>query len=511
MGTTLPEIKPEYNEAMKIKLWILFFLFAILLSGCDGDPEPTPTLPVPSLKIYRDGYFQAAIPDWPESFERDSESIFSVAQDGQFISINRYQHIPGIFSNQFRSYIEEDPDAYLVQEGELVGKPFFEITLRENNQTMRLQAILDYCQGYTYAVITGGIDTVKNAELFQAVLESSSCQDPIQVPDLETGKIGMMVNPAQDDPLTGFYPALRMAKENGVQVVHTYLQWGEIEPAPGERFWEWQDFLMGYRIQEGFEISLVVNVIHTAVRGSIPEDLADKEFDDPEFIQRFTTFILDVLDRYPITYLSIGNEVNDYFVTHRYEIDSYQTFFLEVKRAIEEQHPDVKVGMIFAYHDAVTTNSVDIIKRLNLGDFLPLTLYIYNSEFRFNREPSELENYLDRILDLAGETPVAIVEIGWNTAESLEGNQADQAEFLQEAFRLLAQHRERIEFLSWFALHDHKPENSYESALSFIPNRSDLAEDEEFMSVFVDFLNYLGLREMDGTPKEAWRVFPEEI
>jgi hypothetical protein len=300
-----------------------------------------------------------------------------------------------------------------------------------------------------------------------------------------------------------------MAKENGVQVVHTYLQWSEIEPTPGERLWEWQDFLMGYRFQEGFEVSLVVNVIHTAVRGSIPEDLEDRAFDDPEFIERFISFILDLLDRYPVTYLSIGNEVNDYFINHRDEIPAYQTFFQEVKEAIEEEHPEVKVAMTFAYHDAERDNALDIIEQLNLGDFLPFTLYIYSPGFKFDRDPAELETYFDRMLNLAEERPVAVVEIGWSTADSLEGSQADQADFLRQAFHLLAVHREKVEFLAWFALHDHKPENTYESALSFIPNRPDLAEDEDFMTIFVDFLNYLGLREMDGTPKEAWGVFQE--
>ena len=318
------------------------------------------------------------------------------------------------------------------------------------------------------------------------------------------------MNPALDEPLEGLYPALRLVKENGVQVVHTYLGWEHIERTPGERFWVWHDFLLGYPIREGFEVSLVIPVIHTAVRGSIPDDLEDLAFDDPEFIQRFIDFVLDVLDRYPVEYLSIGNEVNDYFVDHRSEIPSYEDFFLEVKTAIQDKHPDVKVAMIFAYHDAEQSNAIDIIQQLNLGDFLPVTLYLYNQGFIFNHDPMELEGYLNRILDLAGDTPIAFAEIGWSTAESLEGSQVDQAEFLQEAFRLLAEHHDQIEYLAWFALHDNKLETSYESALTFIPHRPDLAQDDAFMTVFVDFLTYMGLLESDGTPKKAWGIFQEE-
>ncbi len=499
---------------MKYRFLFLLGIICFWISACAGNVEPTPvpepTLPHISFEYFRDGYFEAVLPGWEEAMELDPESIYMVQQEGQFVGINRYHNLPEIFASQFKNYIENDPHAYLVLAQELDGKPYFEFTSREDNQTLRVQAVLTYCQGNTYAVVAGGRDTVENADLFQHVLASTSCQDPFAVPDLKVGKIGLMVNPAEDDFWEGYYPALRLAKENGVQVLHSYLSWGEVEPAEGERNWDWQDALMGYRIHEGFEISLVVNVIHTSQRGPMPEDLADKDFDDPEFIERFSDFILEVLDRYPIQYLSIGNEVNDYFFNHRDEIPAYKSFFLEVRDRIHRAHPDLQVAMTFAYHDAERANALNLIEDLNLGDFLPLTLYLYNPSFEFNRDPAELEGYIDKILDLAGEKRVAFAEIGWNTAESLSGSEQDQELFVREAFRLLSLHRDQIEFLSWFDLHDGDPKNSYQSALSFIPSDAPLTRDESFMRDFVDFLNYLGLRNYDGSPKQGWFAFVEE-
>jgi hypothetical protein len=499
-------------KSMRTRFVLVLILIAAFISSCVGTEiaPPEPTEESFSFEFFRDGYYEAVLPNWGEAPEIDPDALHMVINDGQFISINRYQNLPEIFADQFLSYIEEDSNTYLVQQGELDGKPFFEFTTRDDNQTMRLQAVLDYCQGQTYALVTGGRDTVQNSDLFEQVLTSSSCQDKFLVPELTTGKIGLMANPAKDDFWEGYYPAIRLAKENGVQVLHSYILWGEVEGTPGELVWDWQDALMGYRFREGFEVSLVVNVIHTALRGSIPEDLRDKAFDDPEFIQRFTDFILEALDRYPVQYLSIGNEVNDYFVSHREEIPAYKTFFLSVQSAIKEKHPDLKVGMTFAYHDAETSNSIDIIQELDLGDFLPLTLYLYNQNFQFDRDPAELEAYLDRILDLAGDKPVAFAELGWNTAESLSGTQKDQEAFVRETFRLLSLHRDQIEFISWFNLHDSKLENSYEAALSFLPDDSYLVQDEEFMTIFVDFLTYVGLKENDGTPKLGWFAFQEE-
>ena len=82
---------------MKVPRKIFPLLIVILLSSCAGTADPTPTSPAPSYDIFRDGYYQAAIPDWPENTERDPETIHSVQLDGQFISINRYQHLPEIF------------------------------------------------------------------------------------------------------------------------------------------------------------------------------------------------------------------------------------------------------------------------------------------------------------------------------------------------------------------------------------------------------------------------------
>lgn len=499
---------------MKLRVMLLLGMVLFLLSACVGRREvtstPEPTHPNITFEYFQEGHFVAVIPGWEETRELDPESLYMVQQEGQFVGVNRYQNLPEIFASQFKSFIEEDPAAYLVREGELNGKPFFEFTSREDDQTLRVQAVLSYCQGYTYALIAGGRDTVENADLFQHVLASASCQDPVSVADLQRGKIGLMVNPAGDDFWEGYYPALRLAKENGVQVLHSYLSWGEVEPSAGERVWEWQDALMGYRVQEGFEISLVVNLIHTSLRGPMPDDLAGKDFDDPDLIDRFAEFILEVLDRYPVAYLSIGNEVNDYFVRHRDEIPAYKTFFLEVRDRIHQEYPDVQVGMTFAFHDALRTNALDIIEELNLGDFLPLTLYLYSPPFDFDRDPAELEGTLGQILNLAGDVPVAFAEIGWNTADSLSGSEQDQAEFVREAFRLLSLNRDRIAFMSWFNLHDGDPETTYQSALTFLPSNAPQAEDEAFMEDFVDFLTYLGLREYDGTPKPGWFAFQEE-
>jgi hypothetical protein len=464
------------------------------------------------LKSFEDGFFEIAYPDWPEDANASAESILGLTQEGFGLWVNRYEAVPRSLEQELRESLAEQPATQIVREGQWEGHPLFEYTTEQDGLTLQFRTVLFYCQAKTYAVAVMGIEGKfhEREQLFRRVLDSARCADPVLVPNLSTGKLGMTVNPAEDDPVEGTYPALRLAKGSGVQVIHTHLQWGEIETAAGQYDWTWNDHVMGLRAGEGFEISLVVNLIHTAVRGPIPADLADLPFDDPVFIERFTDFILATLERYPVQYLSVGNEVNDYFVDHPDEIEAYRTFFLRVKEAVQAEYPDVKVAMTFAYHDAEAMEALDILEQLNVGDFLPFTLYLYSPGFLFDREPAELEGYLDRMLSLAGDTPVALAELGWNTSERIGGSQADQAEFVREVFDQLSEHREQIEFMSWFMLHDGARENCHQAALSFIPHRPDLAEDEEFMTPFVDFLCYLGLRENDGTPKLGWEVYREE-
>ncbi len=497
---------------MKGRAAAVLIISLLILGACARASEPTldPTRESDSLKFFQDGAFQALLPTWDEVDPDDTGALLFLARDSQQIILHRIPSPPVLVIEGFLADIENDPAKVLVLREELAGKPFFEYTSRENQHTLRYQIVVDYCQGQTYALVAGGKDTVANADLFTQVLSSSRCEDDLRIADLDTGKIGMRVNPPGGDYWTGYYPSLRLAKESGVQVLHSYLAWGSIEQEPGVYQWEWNDALMDLRFQEGFEVSLVVNVIHTALRGSMPEDLQDKDFDDPEFIQRFTDFILAALERYPVDYLSIGNEVNDYFISHRDEIPAYTAFFLAVKDAVQAEYPDLQIGMTFAYHDAESTGSVDLIQSLNLGDFLPLTLYIYSPGFLFDRDPTELEGYLDRILDLAGEQQVAFVELGWNTSPSLSSSQEAQAAFVRETFRLLAENRERIEFVSWFQLHDEILDDTYAVARSFLPEDSHLLSNEEYMRAFVDFLNYMGLIENDGTPKQAWSVFQDQ-
>ncbi|MGD9091760.1 MAG: beta-galactosidase [Anaerolineales bacterium] len=507
-------------DNIRLAFYLILFL-GVLLAACQATDSASPEIPTPlttaasierstpaDMLQFRDGFFFVDYPDWPVDTNSAQENEIAVAQGGFGVWVKRHATSPRIVALAVLERLEGQPKATLLSDGEHGGYRELDYLFPFEDLTLRSQTRLVYCDGGTYSVTVAGIHGLFDIhrEIFSHVLNSTRCNDPNQVPELASGKLGMVVNPASDGPLEGTYPALRLAKESGVQVIHTYQNWAAIEDQPGLYSWEWQDYLMDLYHYEGFEVSLVFDIIHTTVRGETPPDLDGLPFDDPRLIQRFTECILAFLDRYPgqVHYLSIGNEVNDYFVNHRDEVDAYRTFFLAVKDAIAARHPDVMVSMTYAYHDAESQDSLDVIEQLNVGDFIPFTLYIYSDGFRFDQGVHELGGYIDRMLAFAEEKSIAIVELGWSTSPSLGASQSDQAAFIQEVFGLLPQYRSQIIYLTWFSLHDGVPENCHQAALGFIPHLPELAQDEAFMSVFVDFLCYLGLRESDGTPKLGW-------
>jgi hypothetical protein len=310
--------------------------------------------------------------------------------------------------------------------------------------------------------------------------------------------------------LGDYQAALALARDSGVQVSHYYVQWGEIETEPGVYDWTVPDYILEATHLEGLRISVVVNVIHTTVLGRVPPDLVGVSFAAPRFLERLTQFLVDFADRYQdrLHYLSVGNEVNDYFISHPEEVVPYAAAFDQTRAALHRDHPDLPVGIVFAYHDAETQGTLEMVRQLNQGDFIAFTLYLYNQGFHFTREPALIGEYLDKMIDLADGTPIAIVETGWSTAAELGGTEADQAEYVRQVFTALVQRADHFHFISWFTLHDSRRGHCAEQALTFFEPGTEPGP--EFMEPFVTFLCHFGLRHPDGTPKPAWDVWVNE-
>jgi hypothetical protein len=510
---------------------ILLTLCAIVVGvlACQTTPRPDPTRqptrpptagppalsPSDGYTRFTEGDLTVELPDWPGS-EPPEDSVLRSVSDGVVSAwIKAWSFIPRQVAQGVSEWADGEATTTLVSQDVEPDWALLELSISEGTIPTRMITLLLYCNAQTYEISVAAPEAhSKSDAITDHVLSSATCTPPERPPRRETGALGMMVNPptVDDDPFqpSAYQRSLRMARDSGVQVTHFYFEWDSIETAPGVYDWTVPDYIVEANYLEGFEMSIVLKTIHTTVRGSIPADVRELPFDDPRFIDRLTAFAVAFADRYAgrVHYLWIGNEVNDYFAAHRGEIDAYAKAFDHAREAVRARHPDLPVGITFAYHDAETLDTLDVVETLNRGDAIAYTLYLYNDGFSFTRDPAELGGYLDRMLALAGDTPVAIVETGWNTAPELDSSEEKQAEYIQQIFVELAERSDQIQFLTWFMLHDWTRDECYEQGRTFFPPGVELEADE--METFAIFLCDLGLRRSDGTPKLGWEAWMEE-
>ncbi|MBI9042853.1 MAG: hypothetical protein JEZ06_00115 [Anaerolineaceae bacterium] len=502
------------GKMKKTQIIIILLTLILLTSLACGDKSQTPIESEWQKSEFN--HLNIDLPGWEETKSTDELVIHTISDGTATIWVKPWPTFPLIVAENVGKWTKENQDAALVS-GQGDSKQYqLLINIKNGLNTMRLHTTLYYCHGETYeitgAALKSRFDDYQST--FDQVINSLHCDNSNRQQPLNDGALGMVILPQSTDKdefdMANYQRALAMARDSGVQVSHYYVQWGEIETEPGVYDWNTTDYILEANYLEGFQVSIVINVIHTTVLGRVPPDLIGLTFDDPQMTERLTQFLVAFSDRYAgkFSYLSIGNEVNDYFYTHRQEIEAYGTAFDQARNAIHRNHPDLPVGIVFAYHDAETLNTLDVIQTLNRGDFIAYTLYLYNEGFHFTRSPDLIGEYMDRMISLADGTPIAIVETGWSTSDVLDGSLENQSEYVRQVIAALKHRRQDIHFISWFTMHDSRPDFSYQQALTFFEPGQEPGDAE--MDAFVTFLCYFGLRNADGTPKPAWDTWGKE-
>jgi hypothetical protein len=502
-----------------IKRLLLTFLALTLAPLACGQPGSKDAVSpsVTSWSSFSEGDFSVDLPtNWQGEDSSDDQVIYAVSDGTGSLWIKTWPLIPSLVAKSVRDWVAGNEQGALLHESGNPERMHLELALTENRNVLRLSTELIYCDAKAYEVT--GVAPEKDFNPYTPIFErthaSAICAPPERYPQLDSGALGMIVIPpnVEGDNFnpTAYQESLATARRSGVQVSHYYFHWGDIEKDPHSYDWEVPDYIVEANTLEGLQLSIVVSIIHTTVRGRIPNDLVGLSFDDPVFVQRLSDFLAAFAERYAgrLHYLAIGNEVNNYFANHRDQLPAYAYCFKQTRKAIHAVNPDLPVGIVLAYHDAETLNTIDVIQRLNLGDYIAYTIYLYNQGFHFRRDPAEIRDYLDRMLTLAGATPMVITETGWSTAHELDGSEEGQVEYVRHLFAALSERRDEIRFVSWFVLHDSQRSTCESDALTFFEPGTE--PDQDSMQAFITFICYFGLRYADGRPKQAWDVWVQQ-
>lgn len=451
--------------------------------------------------------FRISYPDWPEGEAAEDALVMRVREDQVCnFRLSALNAPPNWYETAMDDYVAAHGGG-LVSE----GPPYtLRLPTEDGAHAFIIKAKGMLCDDKSYFAVFSCIEGMFDDGTAGLVFDSMDCEKVWEVHPKKSKKLAMVVSPPGTEPqFSDFMTAFSEARNSGVELVHNTVAWGDVEKEKGTYDWTTQDFMMDMIRSKGLRTTAGFRTIHTSVVGTLPAGTVFRGFDDPEFVSGFTDFALDYIDRYRdvISYVMIGNEVDIYLHANPGELDAYASFYGKVYDAIKEEYPDLQVGTIFAYHELRRNGDDRMYDKLAIGDFDAFTLYIYGDGFTFDRDPSEILTYLREIEDMTGNRSYAMTEVGWSTAPALSGTEPDQAEAVGYFFDYLEEAPERLEFLSYFALHDWTKEDCLKSGETFFVQGNPWLQDSEYMDVFSDFLCYMGVLKNDGTPKQAWDVW----
>jgi hypothetical protein len=238
-----------------------------------------------------------------------------------------------------------------------------------------------------------------------------------------------------------------------------------------------------------------LQVINTVVR-DVPTDLATTPWDAALMRSRFKT-LLDqlapgLLGR--VTYLSIGNEVDVHLATTG-EWAAYKVFLDDVATSARAKWPGVKVGTTVTFGGA-QTHPTEIAQLTSACDLLIFTYYPLGAGF-VPQDPNRPTTDLPAMVAMAGSRPVVVQEFGYPAdSATLGSSETAQATFITSGLTTWASLGARkMPFLNVFLLHDFDP-----GTVNTLASYYGLPSNAGFKA----YLGSLGLRNNNGTAKQAW-------
>ncbi|MFH1394201.1 MAG: glycosyl hydrolase 53 family protein [Candidatus Micrarchaeota archaeon] len=204
---------------------------------------------------------------------------------------------------------------------------------------------------------------------------------------------------------------------------------------------------------------------------------------DPEFRRLYKMEARSIADEFRPQYMSLGNEINDYFILNPDEYPEYLTLFGETYSEIKEVSPETKVFIVFSYTHLIDNGQWDMIEDFDgRADLIGLTTYPWH---HFENPDGIGADYYSRLSRHTGK-PIAFTEIGWPSAEDVGSSEMEQKRFL-EVFLERTDGMD-MEMVNWLFLHD-----------TLIEGVAGSVSDEAVGTV--------ALRNMDGSKKAVHAVW----
>lgn len=347
----------------------------------------------------------------------------------------------------------------------------------------------------------------------------------IFVPDLgiqpsttQNEKIGLIINPPTNaitlEKISDIYS---QASSTGIGRTNLYLFWNLIEPEKRNFDWQQSDILMNFNKQNNLKVTLYFSIINGKTLGPFPAWIGNPSLNS--ISEDNIVNVLDaILTRYDIIdTIIIAGDTDIYFRYNEQNIPVYKELFTGVYNKIKEKHPQVKIGNSFSLHGVINKNLGHIVQELDVGDFAAFSYFPVDTLNEINKTPQEARNDLDTILNLVpAEKPVGIFEIGWSTDEFVNGNEKNQADFVNTVFNFYLDNEEKLEFVTWYRQNDRQEGTCTVDPITVdtkisINGSADFGSSQYVAERLSHYICSAGLIDFDGNTKPAWDEFNREV
>lgn len=294
----------------------------------------------------------------------------------------------------------------------------------------------------------------------------------------------------------------------GVEFTGLHLPWTAIEDSPGS----YRDpdgvlnTLDSYLNQQGWRLTLTLRPIDLTGK-TVPADLQDVRFNDPEFISRFITvldFALSQVDHRLLTSLQIGNEIDGYDTSAEPPTfwADYAMFLAAVREHVHDHYLGLRVGFTGTLAGMLNFEGSVFEDLAEQVDVVGVTYYPIDGDFKAHA-PESVHDDLANLVAKFPDNTIFLQEVGYPTGKRNASSQTQQAAFICACFQAWDDHAEQIELMNWVRLMDRTEQGAEDLAGPYgLSDRN-----------FLSFLRTLGLREVEGagTDKVGFVTLQEEL
>lgn len=312
---------------------------------------------------------------------------------------------------------------------------------------------------------------------------------------------GLDGNPS---PLSSAYsyadriPAIMLAKSTGITHWHYAPTWAELESSSGVFDWTDLDFVLAQTTP--LKLAINLRVIDAGKRQMCLE-YQGLAWDNPTLIYRLAMILSLIANRCVgrAWVVSVGNEVDTYFVNHQNEIISYGVMLSVIRPYVLSWFtpiPSFSVNFTSKAAGVLSTTYAPIHAQTTVSSF---TYYPLNPDFTMQAPYSIVDAVYRMIAGSIGQ-PVFLQEIGYSTSPLCSSSDNQQADFIGYALSTVKSWSSYVIGATVLFQYDLP-----DWLLNILVERYNNI-DQKFRA----YLQTLGLRNAAG-PKAAWSVLLAEL